>query len=78
MVLGDGVRLAAIGALIGTGLAYAAGRALEALLAGVPASDPLTFGAALGLALLTTLVGCLVPALRAVRVDPTVALRAQA
>jgi predicted permease len=78
MVLGDGVRLLAIGALLGLGLAYAAGRTLEALLAGVPASDPLTFAAALGLALVTTLVGCLVPALRAVRVDPTVALRSEA
>jgi ABC-type lipoprotein release transport system permease subunit len=34
-----------------------------------------TFAAALGLALFMTLAGCLVPALRAVRVDPTVALR---
>ena len=50
---------------------------MEALLAGVTPSDPATFAAALALALLTTLIGCLVPALRAVRVDPTVALRAE-
>jgi len=78
MVLADGARLAAIGALLGLGLAYAAGRTMEALLAGVTPGDPMTFAAAFGLASLTTLLGCLVPALRAVRVDPTVALRAEA
>jgi len=76
MVVGDGIRLAAIGGVLGSGLAYAVGRALEALLAGVSPSDPATFAAGLGLALVAALAGCLVPALRALRVDPTVALRA--
>jgi putative ABC transport system permease protein len=76
MVLADGARLAGLGALLGLGLAYVAARTMEALLAGITPGDPVTFAAALSLATFTTLVGCLVPALRAVRVDPTVALRA--
>ncbi len=78
MILRDGTRLAAAGSALGLFLAYAAGRSMEALLAGVEPGDPVAFAGGLLLALLATLVGSLVPALRALRVDPTVALRAEA
>jgi len=55
--------------------AWAAGRAMEALLAGVRPSDLPTYATAVGLVVLMTLTGSLLPALRAVRVDPTTALR---
>lgn len=77
MVLREGAWLATVGGLIGLALAYAAGRSLEALLAGVRPADGLAFSAAIVLALVMTLSGSLLPALRAARVDPTIALRAE-
>jgi putative ABC transport system permease protein len=77
MILRESAVLAAAGGLIGMALAYAAGRAFEALLAGVEPADVPTFVAAAAVAVIMTLSGSIVPALRAVRVDPTVALRAQ-
>ena len=58
-------------------LAYAAGREMEALLAGVKPGDALTFLTAIGLCALMTLVGSLLPALRAVRMDPITAIRSE-
>jgi predicted permease len=78
MVLGDAARIAAVGSAVGLLLAYAAGRGLEALLAGVRPGDLPTFALATALALAMTLTGSLLPALRALRVDPTTALRADA
>ncbi len=75
MVAGQGLRLAALGGLLGLGLALAAGRALHALLAGVSPADLPTFLAATTIALVTTLTGTLAPALRALRADPTALLR---
>lgn len=77
MVFRDAVGLGAIGTVLGLGLSYGAGRMMEALLAGVKPADALTFAAAIGLALIMTLVGTMLPALRAVRVDPTVVIRAE-
>ncbi len=77
LVLRQGVLLAAAGVALGVGLAYAAGRALEALLAGVSPRDAPTFLTAVGLALVMTIAGSLLPALRAVRVDPLTAIRAE-
>jgi predicted permease len=77
LVLREGLLLAAAGTVVGVGLAYAAGRALEALLAGVSPRDGATFVAAVGLAFVMTIVGSLLPALRAVRVDPLTAIRAE-
>ena len=76
MTLGDGMRLAAFGMVIGGVMAYVSGRMLEALLAGVKPDDIATFGAAAALALIMTLAGSALPAWRAVRIDPTVAIRA--
>jgi ABC-type antimicrobial peptide transport system permease subunit len=56
-------------------LAYAAGRAMEGLLAGARPGDALTFASAIGLCVLMTVLGSLVPALRAVRIDPISAIR---
>ena len=77
MTLGEGFRLAAIGIATGTALAYAAGHLLESLLAGVRPWDPGVMAAALSLALAMTAAGSLLPAIRAVRVDPTTAMRAE-
>ena len=68
--------LADVRALLGMGLAYAAGRYFESILAGVRPGDPLTFGVAALFTGVLALSGSLVPTLRAVRVDPCKALRA--
>ena len=77
LVMGQGVALAAAGVLPGLLIAYLAGRAMQALLAGVRPGDVLTFGAAAVLCVVMTLVGTLLPTLRAVRVDPATAMRAE-
>ncbi|HEV8145484.1 MAG TPA: ABC transporter permease [Bryobacteraceae bacterium] len=76
MILREGLLLAAVGIVIGAGLAYGAGRAMQSLLAGVGPADFETFSAAVVLALVMTLAGSLLPAMRAVRIDPLNALRA--
>ena len=50
---------------------------MESLLAGVKPGDAITFAAAVGLCLLMSLVGSLLPALRAVRVDPLTVIRSE-
>jgi len=75
MVMREGVVLAAIGIGVGAIVAFAAALQMRALLAGVTPADLSTFFSAIVLALLMTLAGSLLPALRAMRVDPTVAIR---
>ncbi len=77
MVLRQGARLAVSGLVPGLALAYLAARLLQSLLAGVAPGDVTTFSIAAGLCLVTTLLGALVPALRAVRVDPSSVMRAE-
>jgi predicted permease len=77
MVLGEGLMLASIGALLGLGLAYVAGRNMQALLAGIDPADPATFVTAAVLALGMTVLGSLLPAVRALRVDAITVMRAQ-
>jgi len=77
MVLRQGILLSVAGLLPGVALAYAAGRAMESLLAGVQPADAITFVAAVGLCLVMSLAGSLLPALRAVRVDPLAVIRSE-
>ncbi len=77
LVLRQGMVLAMSGLVPGLLLAYLAARLLESLLAGVKPADTVTFSAAAVLCLVTTLMGTLLPALRAISVDPTTVMRAE-
>jgi putative ABC transport system permease protein len=77
MIAREGILLALGGLIPGVALALWAGRAMQALLAGVKPDDPVTFSVAIGLCAATALFGSLRPALRASRVDPATALRAE-
>jgi predicted permease len=75
LVLGEGMRLAIVGAVVGIVAAFALTRLLAGMLFGVSPHDPLTYAAvALVLALVAALA-CWLPAHRATRVDPIIALR---
>jgi putative ABC transport system permease protein len=78
LIMRQGVILAAAGVLPGLAIAYAAGRGMQSLLAGVEPADPMTFIAAGVLCVVMTLVGSLLPTLRAARVDPATAFRSEA
>jgi predicted permease len=75
LVVGQGMRLAAVGVVLGALAAAAVTRVLSALLYGISAVDPLAFGGAATVLLAVAFVANLVPALRAARVDPMRALR---
>jgi predicted permease len=75
MVLGQGLRTVFIGVAMGIAGSLALTRTVESLLFGVTATDPITFGAVTLLLVGAALVACYIPARRATRVDPMVALR---
>jgi predicted permease len=75
LVMGHGTRLALVGVAAGIAGAFAATRAMASLLYGVTATDPLTFIAVVILLAVVTLAASYIPARRAMRVDPMVALR---
>jgi putative ABC transport system permease protein len=75
LILREGVMLAAIGLILGLGGAYLVGRAMQSTLYQVGALDAGAFSAVSVVLLLTALVACLIPAWRASRIDPIVALR---
>ncbi len=75
MILGQGLRTIFIGVAIGITGSLALTRTVESLLFGVTATDPLTFGAVTLLLVGAALLACYIPARRATKVDPMVALR---
>jgi predicted permease len=75
LVLAQGVRLTLVGLAVGAAAALTLTRVMEALLFGIGARDPITFAAVSLLLVGVSLVASLVPAYRATRVDPVVALR---
>ena len=77
LILRQGMSLALIGAAIGLAIAFAATRFLKSVLYGVDAMDPTTFVGVTLLLAIVAMLACWIPALRARRVDPLVALRAE-
>ena len=75
MVLRQGVRLAVAGATVGLAGALLVCRGISGLLVGVSPADPLTLGVATMVLTAVAIAGCFLPARRALRVDPIVALR---
>ena len=75
MVLGEGIRLSAMGLAAGLAGAYLVGRAMESMLYGVKALDLTAFGAVAAILMGSALLACYIPAQRAARVDPVIALR---
>jgi putative ABC transport system permease protein len=76
LVVGHSLRLALLGAAIGTAVGLATTRLLASLLYGVQATDPVTFIVAVGFLLAVAVLASMAPARRAARVDPVEALRA--
>jgi putative ABC transport system permease protein len=77
LVVADGLRLTTAGVVFGMIAAAAMSVGIESLLFGVDPIDPLTFGAMTAALVATSAIACIVPARRAARVDPMVALRTE-
>lgn len=77
LIVGQGVGLALVGVAIGLGAAFLLTRAIKGLLFGVTPTDPVTFLGISLLVLFTALIASLIPARRATKVDPLVALRSE-
>jgi ABC-type antimicrobial peptide transport system permease subunit len=75
LVVKQGLALAVVGAVVGIGVALGVTRYLTSMLYGVHANDPVTIGVVAVLLALVALAACYIPARRATRVDPMVALR---
>ena len=77
LIVGQGVGLALVGVVVGLIAALLLTRAIKGFLFGVGPNDPLTFLAISALLLFTALIASLIPARRATKVDPLVALRSE-
>ncbi len=77
LVFGQGMKWAASGILVGLTGAFATVRLMSTLLFGIPAHDPVTFATVGGTMALVALIACSIPAARAVRIDPTTAMRTE-
>lgn len=75
MILGRGLKLSAIGLIAGAALAGALGVLLRSLLFGVTPAAPLVYAGTAAALIIVALAACVIPAQRAARVDPVVALR---
>lgn len=76
LVVHQGMRPTMIGLAAGVVLSLAVGRAVDALLYGVPPTDVVTFATVVGVVSGSALVACLLPARRAAQIDPALTLRA--
>ena len=77
LIVGRGLVLVSIGAVIGVFASFGLTRFIENMLFGITPTDPLTFVMIVALLGLVALLACLIPAQRAMRVDPIVVLRHQ-
>ncbi len=77
LVVGEGIRVTLLGVALGAAVVFLGGKLVASLLFGVPARDPVTFAVVALVLLLVATVASLVPAFRASRVDPNLALRAE-
>ena len=75
LIVGQGMRLAAIGVVCGWAAAFALSRLLEKLLFGVKPSDPITYAIVAAILTFVALLATYIPAHRAAKVDPVIALR---
>ena len=75
MILVSGARLIAVGSLIGFLVSQGLTRFLSSQIWGIPSTDPWTFGGVIALILIVGIAACYIPARRAMRVDPMIALR---
>src|SRR5665213_885629 len=73
--LGEGLKLSALGIVLGLAGAYAMGSLFRSVLVGVAGTNPVTLLGAAGLLAVVALIACYVPARRATRIDPASALR---
>jgi ABC-type antimicrobial peptide transport system permease subunit len=77
LIVGRGLLLAAIGVVLGLAGSFAATRVMAQFVVGVSPTDPITFSAVAALLTVVALLACYIPARRAARVDPILALRAE-
>jgi predicted permease len=77
LVVRQGMVLVGVGVVIGAALAALAGQVLSSVLYGISPVDPIAFGGAIGLLVLIALLANYIPARRATRIDPMVALRSE-
>jgi putative ABC transport system permease protein len=75
LVVGQGMKLALIGVALGLPASFALTRLIKSLLFGIGSADPLAFSAAVLMLAIAALLACYIPARRAAKVDPMVALR---
>ena len=77
LIVGQGAQLSGLGILIGLSLAFGLMRIIAGMLFGVNATDPLTFIATSVLILVVALAASYIPALKAIKLDPLIALRSE-